>query len=276
MCSAPNPPDLAQHFERIVTDRQLKAGRALAEAMGIQRGGSVLDLGCGTGLLSEHLADVVGLRGDVLGLDPSPYHMAIAHQRSRPNLRFQVGSPFTLGRFPAGCFDAVLANGLLHTWPDHDTTLRELLRVLKPGGRLGLVTSCKDHSHPVSVVQRAVLAREPYAAYPRPPEMHEYPVNADELAALLTDAGFATFTIDQQPDVNVHATANAAIEFVQASAWGHFLNYLPEAVPGELRDLRAQARRDIASGLERLRTAEGIRHKGVRLVAVATKASTPI
>ncbi len=276
MCSAPTPPDLAQHFERIVTDRQLKAGRALAAAMGIQRGGSVLDLGCGTGLLSEHLADLVGLRGDVLGLDPSPYHMAIAHQRSRPNLRFQVGSPFTLGRFPAGCFDAVLANGLLHTWPDHDSTLCELLRVLKPGGRLGLVTSCKDHPHPVNVVQRAVLAREPYASYPRPPEMHEYPVNADELGDLLSDAGFVSSVIEQQPDVNVHATVNAAIEFVQASAWGHFLSHLPEAAAGEITDVRAQARRDIANGLERLRTAEGIRHKGVRLMAVATKATTPL
>jgi arsenite methyltransferase len=251
----------------MVTDRVLKAGRALADAMGIEPGASVLDLDCGTGLLSEQLAHRVGMRGDVLGLDPSPYHMAIAHQRARPNLRFQVGSAFALARFPQGCFNAVVANGLLHTWRDQLTPLRELHRVLKPGGRLGVVTPSKEFPHPVLVVQAAVLAREPYSAYPL--LEHDYSVDAQELQALLREAGFTEMCIEQQADVSVHATADAALAFAEACAWGQLLGHLPEAPV----DLRARARVDIAAGLERLRTAQGISHKGVRLLAVATKSA---
>jgi arsenite methyltransferase len=266
--AAPTPPDLASHFERIVTDRQLKAGRALAVAMGIAPGCSVLDLGCGTGLLSEHLAQLVGMQGDVLGLDPSPYHMAIAYQRSRPNLRFQVGSPQDLSRFPAGCFDAIVANGLLHTWPDHLGPLRELHRVLKPGGRLGLVTHSAEHPHPVRVVEAAVLARVPYAAHAVPEALRENPVSAMGLRALLDQAGFASFEVEEQADEHVHATAHAALAYVEALAWGQFLKHLPESP----MNLRAAARAEVAQGLERLRTHDGIRYRGLRLQAVASKA----
>jgi len=265
--SAAPPPDLAQHFERIITDRHVRAGRTLVAALGLVPGASVLELGCGTGLLSEHLADKVGMRGDVLGLDPSAYHMAIAHQRSRPNLRFQVGSPFAMARFPAACFDVVVANGLLQHWPDHLTPLRELHRVLKPGGRLGLVTDSRDHPHPVSVVHDAVVARAPFSDYGRSPDDVSHAVTATELDALLHQAGFDQVEITPQADVNVHSTVSAAIAFVQAGAWGRFLRHLPD----KPLDLRDQALQQITLGLERLRTAEGIRHTGLRLMAVARK-----
>jgi arsenite methyltransferase len=265
--ASPSPPDLSQHFERIVTDRHLKAGRELVRAMALPRGCSVLDLGCGTGLFSEQLAAHVGMHGDVLGLDPSAYHIAIAHQRAKPNLRFQVGSPFQMARFPAGCFHAVVVNAQLHTWPDPIEPLKALHRVLKPGGKLGLVTHCKDHPHPVAVVQEAVLAREPYAAFGVPGEAREHAVNAADLSALLRQAGFELVDITEQPDEHVHATTDAAIEFAQATCWRQLLRHLPE----QPENLRARARADIASGLEQRRTAQGIAYKGLRLQAIATR-----
>jgi arsenite methyltransferase len=265
--TAPSPPDLSQHFERIVTDRHLKAGRELVRAMVLARGCSVLDLGCGTGLFSEQLAAHVGMHGDVLGLDPSAYHIAIAHQRAKPNLRFQVGSPFQLARFPQGCFHAVVVNALLHTWPEPIEPLKALHRVLKPGGKLGVVTHSKDHPHPVAQVQQAVLARDPYAAYAQPEAVLDHAVNAAGLADLLREAGFEVVEVIEQPDEQVHPTVNAAIEFALATSWGQLLRHLPE----QPEDLRARARADIAAGLERLRTVQGIRHQGVRLLAIATR-----
>jgi arsenite methyltransferase len=277
MCStstgsaAPSPPDLSQHFERIITDRHLKAGRDLVRAMALPRGCSVLDLGCGTGLFAEQLAAHVGMHGDVLGLDPSAYHIAIAHQRSQPNLRFQVGSPYQMARFPQGCFHAVVANGLVHTWLDPLGPIKALHRVLKPGGKLGLVTHNKLYPHPVVVVQRTVMAREPYAAFAQSEEAKgqafDQALDAAELEALLREAGFDAIDVIRQPDENTHATANAAIEFAQACTWGQLLRHLPE----QPDNVRARARADIAAELALMRTAQGICHKGERLLVIATK-----
>jgi arsenite methyltransferase len=260
----PPEPDLSGHFERIVTDRHLKAGRELAVAMALPRGCSVLDLGCGTGLFSEQLAAHVGMHGEVLGLDPSAYHVAIAHQRCKPNLRFQVGSPTQLARFPAGCFDAIVVNGLLHTWAAPVAVLKELRRVLKPGGKVGLATHSASHPHPAALAWRAVMDREPYASLAVPGLADDHAMDADSLRAALHEAGFEQIELIEQPDESVHATVNAALEFALASSWGQMLGHLPK----EPVNLRERARAEMAAYLERLRTAHGICHKGVRLLAV--------
>jgi ubiquinone/menaquinone biosynthesis C-methylase UbiE len=261
---AQQAPALATHCERLALDRQLKTGQALAAAMGLRRGQRVLELGCGTGLLAEHLADRVGASGEVLGLDALPLRVQIAHQRGRHNLRFQVGDPSRLARFRAGSFDAIVANGVMHTWPVAGRALGECARLLAPGGCLGLVTHSASHPHPARRVRDALLAEPPYAGHTWPQEGREYGVDMVGLDGLVRQAGFASMRLDSQPEVMLHATGNGAIEFMQASAWGHFLMHLPEA-------LRVRARAEIIRRLEALRGPDGIRHDAMRLVAIACK-----
>jgi arsenite methyltransferase len=261
------PPSLAPHYERIVIDRQLKAGRTLAAVMGIGRGHRVLELGCGTGLLSEHLARRVGHEGEVLGLDPMPLRVQIAHQKSGRNLRFQVGDaaqPAQLARFGAGSFDAIVANGVLPSWPDAPASLAECWRLLAPGGRLGLVTPAADHPHPARVVQARVLAQVPYLPHPLPLEARDHPLDEAQLRAALRAAEFDELLLEAQHEVVLHASGRGAIEFMQASAWGRFLMHLPEA-------LRASAHAEILAGLDALRGPEGIRFEAVTLVAIGCK-----
>jgi arsenite methyltransferase len=271
------PPDLAAHNARLVTERHVRVGRALLEQLLPPRGAAALELGCGTGLLTEHLARCIGPRGDVLGLDASAYHVTIAHQRGGPGLRFQVGSAQDLSRFPAGCFDVVVANDLLADWPDPLGRLRELARVLKPAGRLGLVTRSAEHPHPVEAALVRLLARPPYAAWPCPPALQRHEVSAAGLANLLAQSGFGTVRIEAQAEPLVHASVSAAMAFVEATHWGRWLTHLPEACPagsaGEaVLNLRAQARAELATELLRLRSAQGLRHEGVCLLAVASVA----
>jgi SAM-dependent methyltransferase len=268
----PEPPDLSQHFGRMATDRHLKVGRALAEALAIGPGQSVLELGCGTGLLSSHLAQRVGMQGDVLGLDPSPYHIMVAHQRARPQLRFQVGSPDTLARFPDGSFDVVMAHDLVATWPDVEAVLRTLWRLLRPGGRLGLSAWDDAHPHPADVVARAVLAQPPFSAHPVSPEARRQVVLAEGLYAAATAAGCAQVQVSHEPEHVTHATADAAWAYLEASRWGEGLHHLPT----KPADLREQARQAILRGLERLRTRHGWRHQGARLMLVATKPAADV
>lgn len=97
----------------------------------LDRGALVLDLGCGTGILFSDLA-ARGYR--VVGLDVSP-DMLLASRNRVPEVARLCADG---GRIPVddSTFDAVVCRGSIHHMPDAQTTLREIARVLKRGGRL--------------------------------------------------------------------------------------------------------------------------------------------
>ncbi len=261
-------PSLALHHERLVFDRQLRDGRALVASLELAAGMRVLQLDCGSGLLAEELADAVGPRGEVLGLDPLPLRVQVAHQRSRHNLRFQVGSAAGLARLPAASFDAIVANHVLHGWADVAQAVAECLRLLAPDGRLGLSTWSAAHEHPAARVRDAVLADPAYAAHLLPPEAIARPLTASALDGLLRAAGFGAVALRNAPEVLLYAGAQPAIEAMQAGAWGRFLMHLPD-------DLRAPAHAEVVRRLDAIAGRQGIRHDAMCVFAVARKQRAP-
>ncbi|MFT3828149.1 MAG: methyltransferase domain-containing protein [Opitutaceae bacterium] len=257
-------PDLARLYEQISVDRQFVAGKTLVEKLELTPGDRVLDIGCGTGLLAEHLADSVGPRGFVLGLDPLPHRIEIAHLRSRPNLKFQVGNAYDLGGFPGSDFNAIVLNAVFHWLPEKLAPLKQFHRLLKRRGRLGISTGDKDNVHALQRAKARVLARDPYARFPESKDGIAHHVTLGQLEELLTAAGFTWFRVERVARANLHADAEAAIRFSEASSFGNFLGHLPT-------ELHAQARAEIAAELEQSRTPEGIRQDGARLQAIAFK-----
>lgn len=257
-------PDLAQHYERVSSDRQLVAGKHLVAKLGIAHGAHVLDVGSGTGLLAAHVAEIVGPEGRVVGIDPLPLRIEIASRKARPNLRFEVGDARDLSAFESASFDVVYLNAVFHWLPEKLGPLRELARVLKPSGKLGISTGQRG-GNTVRAIRRRVLAREPFAAQVSAEDDVAYNVTAGELGQLLEQSGFSISSLVVEPHHSLHPSASAAIDFAQASSFGNFLGRLPEA-------LRAPARAQIEAELEELRTDRGIPQSGARIVAVAIKA----
>lgn len=107
-------------------------------ALGLQPGDRVLDLACGTGLNFPHLRQLVGVQGRVVGIDLSPRMLAIARQsitaHGWQNVETREADAAQLP-FPDKSFDKVICSYALNIIPDYSQAIREVRRVLIPGGR---------------------------------------------------------------------------------------------------------------------------------------------
>ncbi len=108
------------------------------EALGLAPGMRVLDAGVGVGFDACRFAERVGLGGSVLGVDASREMVAWAERlrpEKLPQLSFALGDAGALD-LPDGVFDAVHCERLLQVHPTPRSVVAELVRVLRPGGRL--------------------------------------------------------------------------------------------------------------------------------------------
>jgi arsenite methyltransferase len=125
-----------------VPERSAESFAGVANPFSLGRlvpGERVLDLGCGAGTDSLVAAQMVGQTGQVTGLDMTPEMLAKARasaaELGTANVEFVEGEAERLP-FPDESFDVVISNGVIDLVPDKDAVFWEIVRVLKPGGRI--------------------------------------------------------------------------------------------------------------------------------------------
>jgi SAM-dependent methyltransferase len=109
----------------------------------INPGERILDLGCGTGSLIQHLLPMTP-EIQVFGIDSCPEMLEIAKQKLPKFVDLKVGSADKLS-FPNNYFDVVVSTSAFHFFRDPSQSLQEAKRILKPNGRLVITDWCYDY-----------------------------------------------------------------------------------------------------------------------------------
>lgn len=153
-----------------------KATDEMLELAGVKNGHKVLDVAAGAGEQSITAAKKVGPAGYVLATDISPNILAFAQKMAKDagveNIETKVmdGENLTV---PDASFDAVISRVGLIYFPDQQKALREMLRVLKPGGKVAAIMYStaeknKFFSIPVSIIRNRAKLPHPAAGQPGP------------------------------------------------------------------------------------------------------------
>ena len=152
---------LAQSYDSKVMGTYAKAYDLTQQAIleEVKPGSRVLEVGCGTGIVSLAIAPHAG---EVIGVDLSPRMIQQAKFKAREvnlqNLSFQEADAYELP-FDDESFDLVLLTNLLHVVAEPDRALKESRRVLRAGGTLAAVTDCLAERAPVRIWPQLLMLR---------------------------------------------------------------------------------------------------------------------
>ena len=152
-----------------------------------------LDVGCGTGALTEAILEAAAPR-EILGVDPSADFLATAAQITDPRVRFAIGDAHALPVLNEA-YDVVIAGLVLHFVPDPPSAIREMMRATRRGGTVAAYvwdsTGERQFTRPL---WQAATALDPAAAT-QDPSLQCTVCDPEPLAALFAAAALQAVTV---------------------------------------------------------------------------------
>lgn len=202
------------------------------EALALRAGESVLDAGCGTGLLIQGMSSTIGVDGRIVGIDFSDDMLELARNRCDgiDNIELRQGS-ITQLPFEDNSFDAVSCIQTLLYVDEVETALSELYRVLKPGGRVAVLeTDWRGLllNSPDQVMTRKMLdawdtaVSSPNLPMKLIPMLKQQKFNAiktEAIPLLSTSYSESNFSVSMLKFFSVYAVGNNAVTAEEARLW---------------------------------------------------------
>jgi ubiquinone/menaquinone biosynthesis C-methylase UbiE len=189
----------------------------VAAAAAIAPGQRVLDVGCGTGVLACAAAARAGPQGHVVGLDPNAQMLAVARRKPGGGV-WQSGRAEALP-FEDASFDAVVSQFALMFVESKPAAVAEMLRVLRPRGRLAVaVWDSLDRApgyRALTELLRKLFGAEIAGAMQAPFTLGD----RRELLRLFKDAGATDAEVQTQPGTVRFESIDAMINTEHACVW---------------------------------------------------------
>lgn len=239
----------------------------LVDAVGLAAGDRVLDLACGTGIVTRHAAGRVGVRGRLVGVDANPAMLAVAGEVTGDLVPAPTWLEATADDLPLGDgeVDAVLCQQAMQFMDDPVAALIEARRVLAADGRLGVGTCESLDRQPGYTVLVDVVGRHLDAdaadVLASPYQLGE----VDRLRAVVVAAGFVDVHVGRRITPFRFPSPRAFLAGESSSSpLGDLTASLPAATLEPLLG-------DLAEGLARHRDDDGIVFPFETLVATADR-----
>ena len=202
MTQSSSPLNPAEAYERFIAQNLFLPWSAdLLKRAAPDKGSRVLDLACGSGIVARQVAPMLGRAGTLVGLDISQPMLDVAGSlmsEDGPSVEWRQGSGTEMP-FEDGSFDLVVCQQGLQFFPDHQTGMNEIFRVLAPAGRVGLsVWRGLEHQPVMRAMDGAASKHIGPGAFGPPFSLGD----ASRLAELAKNSGFQDIDI-QQPELSI-------------------------------------------------------------------------
>ena len=222
----------------------------VVDAVEVRPGQCVLDVACGTGVIARTMAECVGPNGSIVGLDINEGMLAVA-RRKAPQIDWRQGMAEDLP-FDSSSFDAVVCQFGLMFFEHRSKALKEMVRVLRPGGHLAVavwdsLTNTPGYAAVTNLLQRlfgdavADSMRAPYvlgklqvirslfmesgisdiqiathsgtAHFPSLQSWVNTDVEGWTAADMIDEAGFERFLAEAERELRAFVTADGSVSF---------------------------------------------------------------